>query len=146
MGKKKTTNMPQSQQQVGAKTAASGSWLDPKQALNLLKKWGPIGVATHYTISLSVLGIIYAVVRTNRDVVQSVIPAWFQLPPDGTDFVVSMALHKLSLPVRVPISLLCVPRTYAVCERMGVTKILEKFGMGCASSVVNNNVGSAAGD
>lgn len=54
------------------------------KALEFAKKWGPIGIITHYTVSLSLLGIIYFAVHARKDDFMPYMPAY--VPKTGTLF------------------------------------------------------------
>ena len=78
----------------------------------IAQTYGPIGVVIHYVISFSALGLIYALVYANRDSVLAYVPeqimGW-KIPQTGTDFVIAWALHKATIPVRVPLTPTLVP-------------------------------------
>lgn len=78
----------------------------------IAKTYGPIGVVIHYVISFAALGLIYALILMNKDTVFEYVPDEFlgwKIPRSGTDFVIAWALHKATIPFRVPLTLTLVP-------------------------------------
>ncbi|CAD7936082.1 unnamed protein product [Amoebophrya sp. A120] len=96
-----------------------------KEGLSFIKKWGPVGFCTHYAVSFTALGLIYYAVYSNREQLLSYLPSY--VPQQGTDFVVALAIHKLSLPVRVPLTLALVPIVHRTLAKTGVLKAVEKI-------------------
>ncbi len=55
------------------------------------------------------------------------IPFTYIIDTTGTDFVIALAIHKLSLPVRVPLTLALVPIVHRTLAKTGVLKAVEKI-------------------
>merc|ERR1711924_497397 len=104
---------------------------------------GSIGFATHYTLSLTFLGTIYLAVSSRRDELMSFMPAY--VPQTGTDLVISMAIHKLTLPIRIPLTLVLVPAVYRTASKLGIVQVLDqvtsKLGLGSALVAVEEESG-----
>lgn len=97
------------------------------EAIGFVRKWGPIGMCTHYCISLGVLAIVYGVVYAKRDALLGELPLPDYVPRTGTDLMIAMALHKLTLPLRVPLTLFVVPRVHKCATRLGIVGMIEGF-------------------
>ena len=67
-----------------------------KDGFAFIKKWGPIGFLTHYTVSLSSLALIYAAIYTNRDYWQAYLPDY--IPASGTTAALAFAVSSAFSP------------------------------------------------
>ena len=52
-----------------------------REGLAFIKRWGPIGFATHYAVSFTALGLIYYAVYANRSQLLAYLPDY--LPREG---------------------------------------------------------------
>lgn len=85
-----------------------------ESGMKFIKQWGPVGVATHYTISILAQILIYMMVYTNRDTILGWMPDY--IPRTGTDLVIALAIHKFTLCVRIPFTLFLAPHVLKVVK------------------------------
>ncbi|NXK98909.1 F210B protein, partial [Formicarius rufipectus] len=100
-----------------------------QQLKQVFKEYGAVGVSFHVGISLVSLGIFYLAVSSGVDMA-AVLPrlgfseASLQsgLAAGTSTFVVAYAVHKLFAPLRISITVLCVPLLVRCCRRAGLFK------------------------
>merc|ERR1712137_378372 len=61
----------------------------------------------------------------NRETILSYMPEY--VPQTGTTMVVAMAIHKLSLPIRIPLTFALVPRAHRLATKMGIAQTIERL-------------------
>ncbi|CAD7966036.1 unnamed protein product [Amoebophrya sp. A25] len=114
-----------------------------QKGFEFVKKWGPIGFLTHYSVSLTALAAIYYGVYANRNLFIPYLPEY--VPKEGTDFVVAVAIHKLSLPIRVPLTMALIPIVHKSLKRVGVLGVFERMTSMLTGQAAASVVDEAAG-
>lgn len=77
----------------------------------IIKKYGKIGIITHLTISWSILGALYLIVKRTGQAPKII--KYFKLekwiPNSAGDFSMALAIYKGIMPGRLALSLLAIP-------------------------------------
>lgn len=107
--------------QVSSVSGAEGQRSDEKpsktqQLRKVFKEYGAVGVSFHIGISLMSLGMFYLTITSGLDVTALLCKLGFsesvvqsRMAAGTSTFVLAYAVHKLFAPLRISITLLCVP-------------------------------------
>lgn len=107
--------------QVSSVSGAEGQRSDEKpsktqQLRKVFKEYGAVGVSFHIGISLISLGMFYLAISSGLDVTALLCKLGFsesvvqsRMAAGTSTFVLAYAVHKLFAPLRISITLLCVP-------------------------------------
>nr|AAH96895.1 Zgc:112435 [Danio rerio] len=114
----------------GVSSAADGSELKAskvQQLRQVFQQYGAVGVSFHICISLISLGIFYLAVSSGLDVASLLCKLGFseavvqsRLAAGTSVFVLAYAVHKLFAPLRISITLVCVPLIVRHLRRTGL--------------------------
>ncbi|XP_067314313.1 protein FAM210B, mitochondrial [Pseudorasbora parva] len=119
---------------VSAVSSAEGQRSDEKpnktqQLRKVFKEYGAVGVSFHIGISLISLGIFYLAVSSGLDVAALLCKLGFsesvvqsKLAAGTSTFVLAYAVHKVFAPLRISITLVCVPLIVRHLRRTGLFK------------------------
>ncbi|XP_043088087.1 protein FAM210B, mitochondrial isoform X4 [Puntigrus tetrazona] len=111
----------QTQDQVSSASGAEGQRSEEKpsktqQLKKVFKEYGAVGVSFHIGISLISLGTFYLAVSSGLDVTSLLCKLGFsesvvqsRLAAGTSTFVLAYAVHKLFAPLRISVTLVCVP-------------------------------------
>lgn len=87
-----------------------------QQLRKVFKEYGAVGVSFHIGISLISLGMFYLAISSGLDVTALLCKLGFsesvvqsRMAAGTSTFVLAYAVHKLFAPLRISITLLCVP-------------------------------------
>lgn len=114
----------------GVSSAADGSELKASKAQQLrqvFREYGAVGVSFHICISLISLGIFYLAVSSGLDVASLLCKLGFseavvqsRMAAGTSVFVLAYAVHKLFAPLRISITLVCVPLIVRYLRKTGL--------------------------
>ncbi|XP_052456416.1 protein FAM210B, mitochondrial isoform X2 [Carassius gibelio] len=119
-------------QTVSSVSGAEGQRSDQKpsktqQLRKVFKEYGSVGVSFHIGISLISLGMFYLAVSSGLDVTALLCKLGFsesvvqsRLAAGTSTFVLAYAVHKLFAPLRISITLVCVPLIVRHLRRTGL--------------------------
>lgn len=100
-----------------------------QQLKKVFKEYGAVGVSFHVAISLMSLGIFYLAVSSGIDMAAILYKVGFsesvvqsKLAAGTSTFVLAYAVHKLFAPVRISITLMCVPLIVRYFRKTGLFK------------------------
>ena len=66
--------------------------------------------------------------------------------PQGTDVVIAMAIHKLTLPIRIPLTLFLIPLAHRFAVRTGTIWVFDKFSSVFGMSAAEGNANDVGSD
>ncbi|XP_059415564.1 protein FAM210B, mitochondrial isoform X2 [Carassius carassius] len=119
-------------QTVSSVSGAEGQRSDEKpsktqQLRKVFKEYGSVGISFHIGISLISLGMFYLAVSSGLDVTALLCKLGFsesvvqsRLAAGTSTFVLAYAVHKLFAPLRISITLVCVPLIVRHLRRTGL--------------------------
>merc|ERR1719426_643671 len=99
-----------------------------EQGMNLIKKFGPIGLVTHYAISYLTLFILFILFYTNAPYWEHALTTSMpsgSFPRTGSAFALAFAAHKATLLVRIPLSVCIIPYSAKLAEATGAQKHID---------------------
>uniref|UniRef100_A0A8C1L002 Family with sequence similarity 210 member B n=1 Tax=Cyprinus carpio TaxID=7962 RepID=A0A8C1L002_CYPCA len=117
----RAANITQTQDQVSSVSGAEGQRSDvepskTQQLRKVFKEYGAVGVSFHIGISLISLGMFYLAVSSGLDMTALLCKLGFsesvvqsRMAAGTSTFVLAYAVHKLFAPLRISITLVCVP-------------------------------------
>ncbi|XP_058636312.1 protein FAM210B, mitochondrial isoform X2 [Onychostoma macrolepis] len=118
--------------QVSSVSGAEGQRSDEKpsktqQLRKVFKEYGAVGVSFHIGISLISLGMFYVAISSGLDVTALLCKLGFsesvvqsRMAAGTSSFVLAYAVHKLFAPLRISITLVCVPLIVRHLRKMGL--------------------------
>ncbi|XP_020492428.2 protein FAM210B, mitochondrial [Labrus bergylta] len=100
-----------------------------QQLKKVFKEYGAVGVSFHITISLMSLGMFYLLISSGIDMAALLCKVGFseaivrsKMAAGTSTFVLAYAVHKLFAPVRMSVTLVCVPLIVRYFRKTGLFK------------------------